>query len=114
QMDREAWPDMKARIAAVIATRTRDEWLETFARADTQYAPVLEPAEALDDVHNRSRHMVRDLAGPRGTLRQIGCPVRRENPITRAASPPGAESRVILEEIGFDEARIASLLKEET
>ncbi|HEY5713347.1 MAG TPA: CaiB/BaiF CoA-transferase family protein [Allosphingosinicella sp.] len=113
QMDRTAWPEMKARIAAAMETRTRAEWMAIFAAADTQYAPILEPVEALDDPHNRARGMVREMDGPGGTLRQIGCPVAREDPVTGPASRPGGESRAILTEIGFDEARIARLLEKE-
>lgn len=112
QMDRAAWPEMKARIAETIATKPREAWLEIFARADTQFAPVLEPAEALANEHNVARGMVREVAGPAGTLRQVGCPVRREQPVTAVASAPGADGRDILEELGFDEARIAALLEE--
>ena len=113
QMDRAAWPEMKQRIAAAIATRTRDEWLAIFAAADTQYAPILEPHEALENEHNIARFMVRDLAGPNGTTRQIGCPVARESPVTQAAKPAGADGPAILSEIGFDEARIEALLEKE-
>ena len=110
-MDRAAWPVMKQSIAVAIATRTRDEWLDIFAAADTQYAPILEPHEALENEHNLARFMVRELAGPNGPLRQIGCPVAREAPVTEAAKPAGADGPAILREIGFDEARIAALLE---
>ncbi|MGZ8361243.1 MAG: CaiB/BaiF CoA transferase family protein [Allosphingosinicella sp.] len=113
QMDRKAWPEMKSQIAAAMATRTRDEWLAAFAAADTQFAPILEPHEALANAHNLARGMVRELDGPSGPLRQIGCPVAREAPVTQAARPAGADGRLILEEIGFDEARIAALLETE-
>jgi crotonobetainyl-CoA:carnitine CoA-transferase CaiB-like acyl-CoA transferase len=113
QMDRDAWPEMKTRIAAAMATRTRAEWLEIFAAADTQFASILEPVEALADPHNVARGMVREIPGPAGTLTQIGCPVRRDDPVTGPGSRPGGDSHSILTEIGFDEARIARLLEEE-
>ena len=111
QMDHAAWPEMKERIAAAMSTRPRAQWLAIFAAADTQFAPILEPHEALENEHVRARRMVRELDGPAGRLLQIGCPVAREAPVTQAAGPAGADGVAILREIGFDEARIAALLE---
>src|SRR5262249_23903520 len=41
QWDRPAWPAMRARLAAVFATATRDEWCERFAGTDACLTPVL-------------------------------------------------------------------------
>jgi alpha-methylacyl-CoA racemase len=46
QLDRAGWPALRERFAAVFASRTRDEWTETFAGTDACVAPVLSAAEA--------------------------------------------------------------------
>lgn len=111
QMDRAAWPEMKASIAERIATRPRDEWLDLFARAGTQYAPVLTIAEALDDPHNVARGMAIDVALPGGgTARQIGSPVRLgDTAPAPAACAPGADTRAVLAALGYSDSQITAL-----
>jgi alpha-methylacyl-CoA racemase len=55
QHDQSGWPTLRARFAAAFATRTRDEWTETFSEADACVAPVLSPAEAPSHPHLKSR-----------------------------------------------------------
>jgi alpha-methylacyl-CoA racemase len=55
QWDRDRWPEMKARIAAAFATRTRAEWTARFADDDACVTPVLSLAEAPQDPHLASR-----------------------------------------------------------
>lgn len=54
--DRQAWPAMTERFAAVFRQRTRDTWAGHFASRDCCVTPVLDPAEALVHPHNRERH----------------------------------------------------------
>ncbi len=63
QMDRDAWPEMKARVAAVFATRTRDEWAAAFEATDACVAPVLSMEEAPGHPHNRARGTFTEVAG---------------------------------------------------
>lgn len=53
--DRAAWPAIKQRVAAVIKTRTRDEWCSLLEGSDVCFAPVLEPDEAPNHPHNQER-----------------------------------------------------------
>jgi alpha-methylacyl-CoA racemase len=46
QYDSVAWPRLKQRIAAAVATRTRAEWCEAMAGRDACFAPVLSFDEA--------------------------------------------------------------------
>jgi alpha-methylacyl-CoA racemase len=50
-----AWPQMKQRIAALIATRTRDAWCRLLEGTDACFAPVLDPDDAPAHPHNRAR-----------------------------------------------------------
>ena len=63
QLDRDGWPVLRARFAAVLGTRTRDDWVERFAGLDACVAPVLTPVEAPDHPHHRARHAFLALAG---------------------------------------------------
>jgi hypothetical protein len=46
QHDRAGWPALRARLAAVFATKTRDEWCRVFEGSDACFAPVLTFSEA--------------------------------------------------------------------
>ena len=53
--DRSSWPRLRERIAAAIATRTRDEWGELVSGTDACLTPVLTPREVHDHPHHRLR-----------------------------------------------------------
>ncbi|MEM7669270.1 MAG: CaiB/BaiF CoA-transferase family protein [Pseudomonadota bacterium] len=55
QSDRNRWPAMAVRIAAVALTRTRDEWAEVFAGTDACVTPVLDMWEVETHPHNAAR-----------------------------------------------------------
>ncbi len=54
---------MKERMAAVVKTRTRDEWCELLEGTDACFAPVLGPDEAPAHPHNRQRATFTEVAG---------------------------------------------------
>ena len=53
--DRDEWPVLKQRLASVIATRTRDEWVQRLEGTDACFAPVLSMTEAPHHPHTRAR-----------------------------------------------------------
>lgn len=55
QWDRARWPAMKARVAQIIARKTRDEWCALLEGTDICFAPVLDPIEASTHAHNVAR-----------------------------------------------------------
>ncbi len=55
QMDRAQWPAMKERLAAVFATKTRDEWTSIFDNLDACVTPVLTSREAASHPYNTQR-----------------------------------------------------------
>ncbi|HSX57466.1 MAG TPA: CaiB/BaiF CoA-transferase family protein [Sphingomonas sp.] len=113
QMDKAGWPAMKARIAEVMATKPRAEWLDILEAAGTQFAPILTVAEALDDPHNIARGMIVDVPVPGGdTVRHTGTPIRLSDtpaiaPV--AARPAGADTREVLAALGYSNAQIDAL-----
>jgi alpha-methylacyl-CoA racemase len=63
QNDRSSWPQMKERLAALIKTKTRDEWCSILEGTDACFAPVLDPGEAPSHPHNRARTTFVELEG---------------------------------------------------
>ena len=63
QMDQSAWPGLKARMAELFRTRTRDEWADFFAGHEVCFAPVLTMNEARGASAQRR---ARDVHGGRG------------------------------------------------
>jgi alpha-methylacyl-CoA racemase len=63
QMDRQAWPVLKLRLAEVFRTRTRDEWCALLEGTDACFAPVLDWDEAPEHPHNRARQTFTHLQG---------------------------------------------------
>jgi len=63
QWDRGQWPALKEKLAAVLLTKTRDEWCAVFAGSDACVAPVLDMDEAPLHPHNRSRNTFIEING---------------------------------------------------
>ncbi len=55
QFDTAAWPALRARVEAVIATRTRAQWCEVLEGTDACFAPVLGFGESASHAHMRAR-----------------------------------------------------------
>jgi alpha-methylacyl-CoA racemase len=55
QWDRERWPELKERFAAIFRTRTRADWSERLEAADACATSVLSLAEAPEHPHNIAR-----------------------------------------------------------
>jgi alpha-methylacyl-CoA racemase len=62
QYDDTAQDAIRARVADVIATRTRDEWVAVLAGADTCVSPVLTPSEAASTASTSTTGDIRQLA----------------------------------------------------
>lgn len=63
QMDRSQWPALSAKIAAIIKTKTRDEWSALMEGTDVCFAPVLSMAEAPAHPHNVARETFVEVDG---------------------------------------------------
>jgi alpha-methylacyl-CoA racemase len=63
QLDRDGWPRLRQRLAALFRTRTLDEWCELLAGTDACVAPVLGLGEAPAHPHNRARGTFVDVGG---------------------------------------------------
>lgn len=61
--DRAAWDDKRDELAAIIATKTRDEWDDIMLGSDVCYAPVLSLEEAPAHPHNVARETFIEVEG---------------------------------------------------
>lgn len=109
QYDREHWPEMKDRIAAVVRTKTRDEWEAQLAGTDVCFAPVYRFGEAHEHPHNVARELF--VPTPDGG-RQVA-PAPRFGRTSASPGPsiayPGADTDAVLAEFGYDDEAIARL-----
>jgi crotonobetainyl-CoA:carnitine CoA-transferase CaiB-like acyl-CoA transferase len=105
----------KRRIGEAFKTKTRDEWIEIFSRADACVEPVLSLSEVFGDVHVRERELVAEVKLPEGkSVRQLAGPIKfSETPQAYgyAGVPAGTHTRDVLLEIGYTEADIEAFEK---
>jgi alpha-methylacyl-CoA racemase len=108
QTDRAQWPALKARLAAIFRTRPRDAWCALMEGTDVCFAPVLSLGEAPIHPHNAARETFIEVGG---ALQPAPAPrysaTRSAPPI--AASRAGAETDLVLGELGYDKSGIAAL-----
>ncbi len=108
QYDRRLWPEMRSAIAAIIATRSRDDWCAALEGSDACFAPVLSMDEAPLHRHAREREAFVTLDG----VVQPGPAPRfdRSRPAPPRSAPTlGQHTDAVLAEAGFDAAAIAAL-----
>ncbi|WP_218510807.1 CaiB/BaiF CoA-transferase family protein [Variovorax sp. dw_308] len=63
QQDKRQWPELKRRVAAVLATRTRADWVARMEGTDICFAPVLDMDEAPLHPHNVARRTFIEIDG---------------------------------------------------
>jgi len=101
---------VKGEVRAILKTRTRDEWMALFSRVEACVEPVLGLGEALAEPQTAARGLVVEVAAAgRGTVKQIGHPIRY------SATPPqyrsagvcaGTHTREVMRELGYSETEI--------
>jgi alpha-methylacyl-CoA racemase len=108
QHDRSTWPAMKERMAALVRTRTRDEWCAILEGSDACFAPVLSPDEAAAHPHNVERQTFVSLDG----VQQPAPAPRFSRTEVEIAGPParaGQHTDEVLGDWGFAVDEIAKL-----
>ncbi|MFN8052953.1 MAG: CaiB/BaiF CoA-transferase family protein [Acidimicrobiales bacterium] len=109
QMDKSQWPALKERLAAIFATKTRDEWSAIMEGTDVCFAPVLSMDEATKHPHNVERGTFIELNG-----------ITQPAPAPRFSATPGEVQRppahagqhtdeILSDWLGLDDGEIASL-----
>jgi alpha-methylacyl-CoA racemase len=108
QMDRSAWPEMRAELTRVMKAKTRDEWCEIMEASDVCFAPVLSMDEAPHHPHNVARDTFVEVAG----IPQPNAAPRFSRTPGAIAGPPahaGQHTDEVLAEFGLSDADIARL-----
>lgn len=102
-----AWPDLRARLAALLNTRPRDYWVALFEGSDGCVSPVLEWDEAAAHPHSVARNA---FVSVEGVTQPAPAPRfnRTPAPLPQAAAAPGSHSGAILSEWGVAPDRIAA------
>ena len=110
QMDRDAWPALKQKLAGVIRTKTRDEWDAIMQGSDVCYAPVLSIAEAPKHPHNAARKTFIEIDG---VVQPAPAP-RFSRTVAEVQGPPRAPDNAgTLGAWGFSQEEIAKLASAE-
>lgn len=107
QWDRPRWPELKTRLSAHLATRTRAEWCELLEGSDACVAPVLSMDEAPEHPHNRARGTFIELDG---VIQPAPAP-RFSRSVPAQPRPPvvGSTGEDVLADWGFTPEAIAGL-----
>ena len=109
QHDASQWPQLKEKLAAVLKTRTRDQWDELMAGSDACFAPVLTMVEAPAYAANSERSVyaqVEGLTHPSPAPRFSKTP----STIEHGTRSLGADTLSVLRGAGMSEASIQALL----
>lgn len=109
QMDRGAWDRLRGKLAAVIQTKTRDEWDEIMGGTDVCFAPILDLDEAPNHRHNRDRQTFVELGG---VVQPAPAPRFSATPGAIQGPPPaiGAHGREALADWGFAQSDVEALI----
>jgi len=100
-------PKEKERIRNIFKTKTQEEWVKEFEKADACVEPVVSLGEALSDPQFMERNMVVDLEMPGGgTMKQIATPImfsETKAEYKKIGEPTGTHTKEILLELGYSE-----------
>ena len=111
QHDRSQWDDVRHKLQAVFATRTRDEWCELLEGTETCCTPVLSMSEVTSHPHMLARGTFVSIDGipqPAPAPRFS----RTKSEISSAAGPVLNELKKVLTQWGASDEILAKLSKE--
>ena len=87
--DVEVQAEIRKDVRAVLATKSRDEWVAVLAPADTCVAPVVDITEVVQDPQYNARNGIVDAVHPtQGTFRQVGAMLAGQQPPDGAYTLP--------------------------
>ena len=108
QHNRDGWPDLKSKIAAVFTKKTRAEWCDIMENTDICFAPVLDLDEAPQHEHNKARNTFIEIEG---VTQHAPAPRFSRTPCSTPTRPPlaGEHTDDILGRWGFSDSEISEL-----
>lgn len=121
QLNVEKSTEIRDGLQAAFAEKPRNYWLVLLEKADTQFAPVNDLAQALAEPHFHERGMVISLDAPlnkggenegQGYLTQLGPPVRLDGfQLPEAAVEAGTHTTQLLKGVGLPDDEILALAR---
>jgi alpha-methylacyl-CoA racemase len=108
RLDPAQWPAVRAELAAVLRTRTRDEWAARAEGTDACLTPVLDPTEAPGHPHNVARG---SFVALEGDMQPAPAPrfSRTAPDIPTAPVEPRSSTGSVLAELGYSPSDIDRL-----
>ncbi|PKB71634.1 MAG: hypothetical protein BZY87_04535 [SAR202 cluster bacterium Io17-Chloro-G6] len=109
--------EVEQALADAFLTKTRDEWFESLKDSNISVGKVYSLEEALDDPHAQQRGMVLEVEAPdvpEGKVRQVGTAIHLSDTpgqVRHLGSVTGQHTADVLEELGFNPAAVADLLR---
>lgn len=100
--------ELKAKLAALFAERTLDEWVAFARDKDVCLEPVLTPEEATQDPHLRARGVFFEIEHEGQKLPQMRLPLTPRDKVHTAPPKQGEHTRDVLREAGLTEEEIAA------
>jgi len=108
--------ELASRMSAVLAMRTKAEWIAAFDAAGVPAGPVHNMEEALTHPQTLARGMVVDLVDPQaGRTRALGCPLHFSATPARVDRPApllGEHTRAVLREAGYSGMEVDALISQ--
>ena len=110
QMDRAKWPELKARLTELFATKSRAQWCEIMEHTDVCFAPVLTMGEAAGHPHNMARGTFVELGG---VTQPAPAPrfSRTEPTVERLPAHAGQHTCEVLADWGVPADRVTALVE---
>jgi alpha-methylacyl-CoA racemase len=108
QFDRDQWPALKEKVAAIFRRKTRDEWCAIMENTDVCFAPVLSLSEAPQHPHNKARGTFTEV---KGVVQPAPAPRFSRTPgaIQRPPAHAGQHTDEALADWGFSAAELGRL-----
>jgi alpha-methylacyl-CoA racemase len=108
QQDPRGWPELRARLAEVFRSRTRDEWCALLEGTDACFAPVLALDEAPDHPHHRARGTFIEIDG---VVQHAPSPrfSRTAPEVPEGMRPIGGDGEAVLASLGYSDGEIRGL-----
>ena len=109
QHDTTQWSELKAKLGAILKTKTRDEWDAIMSGSDACFAPVLTMVEAPQYGANEQRAVYTEVEG---LTHPSPAPRFKRTPseISHGTHALGADTVSVLQSCGMDEATVSALL----
>lgn len=108
QDDQARWPELKAQLADILKTKTRDEWAAVSEGSDACFTPILSAKESLTYPHNVARNSYQEVDG---FMQPAPAPrfSRTPSSVEHGQHETGQDTQTVLNDLGLSETDIQAL-----